>query len=103
MARLKVNKAAAIRAELEKNPEARPRDLIAALLAKKIKVAPAQVSNIRTGLNSKSKAKGRKIKASNGANGHIDIADLLAAKKLVESLGSIEKATTALAALAKLQ
>jgi hypothetical protein len=99
MARTKVNKAAAIRAEFEKNPEARPKDVVAALLAKKIKVAPAQVSNIRSGLNGKTKKLGRKAKSSNG---HIALADLIAAKKLVESLGSIEKATNAIAALAKL-
>ena len=99
MTRTKVNKATKIREELEKNPEARPKDVIAALATKKIRVAPAQVSIIRTGLRSKSKKNGRKA----SSNGHLAINYLLAAKKIVEQLGSIGKASTAIAALAKLQ
>jgi hypothetical protein len=101
MARAKVNKAAKIREEFEKlGAEARPKDVVAALAAVKIKVSPAQVSNIRSSLNGHAKKKGRK-KAN--TSDMVSLLDLQAAKRLVDSLGSVEKAETALAALAKLQ
>lgn len=101
MARAKVNKAAKIRETFEKlGPETRPKDVVAALAAAKIKVSPAQVSNIRSGLNGHAKKNGRK---KTGKGDMISLLDLQAAKRLVESLGSVEKAETALAALAKLQ
>jgi hypothetical protein len=105
MPRTKVNKAAKIRETFEAlGPEARPKDVIATLAAKKIKVSSAQVSNIRSGLNGHAKnghAKRGRKKAGNGEM--IALSDLQAAKKLVETLGSIEKAESALSALAKLQ
>jgi hypothetical protein len=100
MARRKVNKAAKIREAFEKlGPGARPKDVIADLAAVKIKVSSAQVSNIKGTLNGHAK-KGRK---KSGKSGMIALSDLQAAKRLVESLGSVERAEGALAALAKLQ
>ena len=96
MARRKVNKSAKIRAEFDKNPKARPRDVVAALAARKIKVSPAQVSNIRSRMAGK-----RKSGKLNG--GMIAVSDLQAAKKLVDALGSIERAQSAIGALARLQ
>lgn len=96
MTRRKVNKSAKIREEFDKNPEARPRDVVAALAARKIKVSPAQVSTIRSRLTGQ--AKSRK---TNG--GMIALSDLQAAKKLVDALGSIERAQSAIVALARLQ
>jgi hypothetical protein len=100
MARTKVNKAAKIRETFEKlGAKARPKDVIAALAAQKIKVSSAQVSNTKSSMNGHA-TKGRK-KA--GKPDMIALSDLQAAKRLVESLGSVERAETALAALAKLQ
>jgi hypothetical protein len=101
MPRTKVNKAAKIRDTFEKlGHDARPKDVIAALAAAKIKVAAAQVSNIKAGLNGNAKKKGRKNSAKSDM---ISLLDLQAAKKLIDSLGSVERAESALAALAKLQ
>jgi hypothetical protein len=100
MPRRKVNKAAKIREAFEKlGSDTRPKDLIADLAARRIKVSSAQVSVVKANLNGHAK---------NGRRGHkandlIALSDLQAAKKLVESLGSIDKAQTALGVLAKLQ
>jgi hypothetical protein len=100
MARRKVNKAAKIRETFEKlGPDARPKDVIADLAAAKIKVSSAQVSNIKSGLNGHAK-KGHK---KSGKSGMIDLSDLQAAKRLVESRGSFERAEGALSALGKLR
>ncbi len=100
MARTKVNKAAKIRETFEKlGPGARPKDVIADLAALKIKVSSAQVSNIKATMNGNGKNGHKK----SGKNGAVSINDLLAAKKLIDTLGSVERAEIALAALAKLQ
>lgn len=100
MARGKINKAEKIRETLEKlGADARTKDVIATLKAQKITVAAAQVSNIKAALRGPKKAK-------RGHNGHgdlISLAGLQAAKKLVESLGSVEAAQKALGVFAKLQ
>ena len=102
MAKRKTNKAAKIREAFETlGAEARPKDVIAHLAAGKIKVAPAQVSNIKGKLGTAPKKGGRGRKASSGDL--IALSDLQTAKKLIEQLGSIEKAQTALSALAKLR
>jgi hypothetical protein len=99
MARTKVNKAAKIRETFERlGPGARPKDVIAELAAAKIEVSSAQVSNIKATLggpftNGRGKRK----------SGSISIDDLVNAKKFIASLGSVERAQNALAALAKLQ
>jgi hypothetical protein len=105
MARAKVNKAAKIREAFEKlGPDARPKDVIADLAAAKIKVSSAQVSNIKTSMNGHAKNGHAKLgRKKAGASDKISLSDLQAAKKLIDSLGSIERAETALAALAKLQ
>ncbi len=100
MPRTKVNKAAKIRETLAKlGPSARPKDVIAELAAAKIEVSSAQVSNIKATLGG-SAVKGRKNSRNNDA---VSIEDLIAAKKLVMSLGSVERAQSVIAALAKLQ
>jgi hypothetical protein len=96
MARRKTNKSAKIREAFDKlGADARPRDVIAHLAAGKIKVAPAQVSTIKASLGKK--------KPGRRSGGDLALQDLLAAKKLIEQLGSVEKAQTAIAALAKLR
>jgi hypothetical protein len=102
MAKRKINKAAKIREAFDTlGADARPKDVIALLAAKKIKVAPAQVSNLKAKLGLPSNNGGRGRKAASGQM--ISLSDLQAAKKLIEQLGSVEKAQTALSALAKLQ
>jgi hypothetical protein len=94
VAKRTVNKAEKIREAFEKlGHDARPKDVIATLAAKKIKVAPAQVSNLKAKLAVKRKGK----KAAAG----LSLDSLLAAKKLVDTLG-IERAKEAIDALAKL-
>ena len=95
MPRTKINKAAKIRETFAKlGPGARPKDVIADLAAAKITVSSAQVSNIKATMHG---GAGRK------SAGAITLEDLILARKLVESLGSVERAEGALAALAKLQ
>ena len=99
MARKKVSKAAHIRAALESmGKDAAPKDVIAALATRKIKVSAAQVSNLKTSLNGGTKNP-RKTRGSK--KGSLSLKDLMAAKKFAGELG-IEKAQEALAALAKL-
>ncbi|MFZ0184025.1 MAG: hypothetical protein WAL88_04220 [Nitrosotalea sp.] len=96
MPRTKVNKAAKIRETFEKlGPGARPKDVIADLATAKITVSSAQVSNIKAAMNGHSKN-------GNGKAGAISIDDLLSAKKFIGTLGSVERAQSVLAALAKL-
>ncbi len=95
MPRTKVNKAAKIRETFEKlGPSARPKDVIADLAAAKIEVSSAQVSNIKATLGGGTR---------NSRNGAVSIDDLLLAKRFADSLGSVERAEGALAALAKLR
>jgi len=93
---MKVNKAEKIREAFGNlGADARPKDVIAHLAANKIKVAPAQVSNIKATL-------GKRKPAGKKSQGGLALPDLLAAKKLVESIGSIDRARDAIEALAKL-
>jgi hypothetical protein len=95
VAKRTVNKAEKIREAFEQlGHDARPKDVIAVLAAKRIKVAPAQVSNLKAKLGSP-KRKGKKATAG------LSLDSLLAAKKLVDTLG-IERAKEAIDALAKL-
>jgi hypothetical protein len=81
---------------------ARPKDVIAALKAKGITVAPAQVSNIKATLHKK-KGRKKQTKAAAQSNGEFTLNSLLEAKKLAERLGGVEVALNALSALSKLQ
>jgi hypothetical protein len=99
MPRGKVNKAAKIREMFAKlGPQVRPKDVIATLAAEKINVSSAQVSNIKATLNGHGRP-GRKMR---GKPGSLTLADLEAAKRLVDVLGSPQRAEAAIAALAKL-
>jgi hypothetical protein len=97
------SKAQAVRDEFAaQGADARPKDVIAALKAKGIEVAPAQVSNIKATLSSKKGAKKSKGGAAH-ANGELSLDSLLEAKKLAERLGGVEVALKALTALSRLQ
>ena len=101
-----VNKAAAIRDYLAANPEAKGVDVVAALKSKGIVVAPAQVSNIKTGAGKKKAKKsgggivdngrpkrGRKP-IDTGESQAIKIID--AAFTLVAAAGSVDAAISVL-------
>ncbi len=83
----------------------RPRDVRAALAAKGIDVSRAQISNVLRGMGLKRRRRRRKAAAAAAPAARsvaISIDDLVAAKKLVGQVGSIEKVKEALSALAKL-
>jgi hypothetical protein len=104
MAKKKVNKSQAIRDYAEAHPDAGPTEIAAALKKEKIQVTSALVSTVKT-VAKKKKGRGRKKAASGAkpASDKIALSSLIQAKKMAESLGGVEKAQTALAALAKLQ
>jgi hypothetical protein len=96
MAKRKGNKAASIRETFDQlGHGARPKDVIAALAAKKIKVSSAQVSNVKATMGGSTG--GRKVR-----NGELTLDSLLMAKAFVDKMG-MAKAQSAVAALAKLQ
>ena len=102
-----VNKAQAIRDEFGvQGANARPKDVIAALAAKGIKVSSAQVSNIKSKLGGKPRRKaGRKAhsSSSSSSNGAVSLAALLDAKRLAQKMGGLEAAKRALDVLVRLQ
>ncbi len=84
----KRNKSAAIRAIVQANPTASVKEIQAELLAKRLKVSPALIHQV----------KGRKP----STNGHVSMEGLLAAKAMVAKLGSVQAAKAALDSFAKL-
>lgn len=85
----------------------RPRDVVAALNEQGISVSPAQVSQVLKSMGLKRRRRGRRPAAMAGRAATpmgemLTLENLLAAKKLVTQLGSIEAAKHAVDALAKL-
>ncbi|MGE4102096.1 MAG: hypothetical protein AB7E74_09020 [Pirellulales bacterium] len=105
MARKKVNKSQKIRELLETmgGQDASPSAVVAALKGKGIKVSAAQVSNVKA--YAKQGANGRKAsrKAAKSKGNLLSLADLQAAKRLVDQLGSVQAAQSAVGVLAKLR
>ncbi|HWB14103.1 MAG TPA: hypothetical protein VG826_33060 [Pirellulales bacterium] len=87
----------------------RPRDVIAALAGEGIAVSSAQVSMTLRAMGMRRKRRGRKpveaahSRPATAASGTLSLDSLLAAKKLVVALGSVEAAKSAVDALAKLR
>ncbi len=113
----KLTKTAAIQRYLKRKPEAKPREVVAALAKKGMQVTPATVSTIKNQMKNKgmlpaaggaAKAKratasarrGRPRKAA-AANATLDM--LKQAKSLAETAGGVDKAKKLLDALAELQ
>lgn len=110
------NKSQAIRDYLGSNPEAKPKEIVAAMKSKGISVSAQFVSTTKTN----SKAKGltkrrgrpagsknkttlaRKSGASSLGSDTVSVNSLLKLKKVVQEIGSIEEAKSALDALQKL-
>ena len=108
----KVNKSHEIRVEIKKlGKKARPKDIVAALTERGIKVAPAQVSMIRTKMLGKRRKKRAMLahdvavasSAKTTSGRPLSMADLVAAKKIAQELGGIDAALRALDALGKLR
>ena len=100
-----VNKSQAIRDHLTKQPDDGPKAVVAALRTKKIKVTEGLVSKVKGASAGKRKRRRKKKAATTQStvSDKISISTLVQAKKMADQLGGIEKARTALAALAKLQ
>ena len=96
----RVNKSQAIRDALAKDPNASPKELSATLIANGINATPTYVSMIK--FNSKAKRKAGKKSRDNQAGDFLAADELVEAKKLVDRVGSIEKAETLLNTLKKL-
>lgn len=103
-----VNKSELIREILNSGGDVRNKDVIATLKDRKIVVSPAQVSNVRTALAKKGnvKLRGRRRMAGGrpavSSHDEVSLSSLIAAKKLAEAMGGVERARVALDALAKL-
>jgi arginine repressor len=88
----------------------RPRDVIAMLKEQGVDVSSAQVSTTLKAMGMKRTGRGRKprvvaaaiARKAPASSGRVSLDDLIAAKRLVEKLGGIEQARTAMSALAKL-
>lgn len=95
----------AIRDQLEADPNARPKDVVAALKEKGIRVTSQMVSGLKSkmGLGGKKRRRRRKAGAARQDGQMISLNDLVEAKKLADRLGGLEKAQQAISALAKLQ
>ena len=100
-----VNKSQEIRKAYEKlGDSAKPKDVIAKLATRNIKVSPGLVANVR---HSMLKKAGKKPSGRGGGkraadNDTISVTALVDAKRLIEHAGSINDAKKALDTLAKL-
>jgi hypothetical protein len=91
------NRSAAIRAFKEKNPDARPKAIAEGLAKDGVKVSAGYVSTVL----SNERRKGGKRRKRRGGGGRA-YADLVQAKRLADAMGGIDKARSALSALAKI-
>lgn len=102
------SKADSIRHVAESMPKpVRPRDVVAALNEQRIHVSPAQVSQVLKGMGLKRRRRGRKPaamagRAATSISESLSLENLLAAKKLVDQLGSVQAAKQAVDALVRL-
>ena len=112
MARATVNKSAAIRDYYTTHPRAKPRQVVAAMADKGIKVSAQTVSTVRYGMRmKKGRRKGRRGAsgtaaparrgAGNGRGARL-LESLIEAKKLSDRLGGVERAREALRMLERL-
>ena len=100
-----VNKSDHIRGYIKLNPSAGPKEIRQALLHEGLDVSAALVNRLKYGPSSKKKKRrGRRTTAEAASNGggQLSLDHLLAAKRLVNQLGSIESAKQAVDALARL-
>ena len=101
--RKQTGKSEAIREFSKNNPDAKPKEIAAKLNEAGVRVTPAYVSTILATAKRGGKAKakrGRPARKLNRASVSID--NLLAVKKLVETIGSVEEAKNAVAQYSQL-
>lgn len=102
-AKSEVNKSQAVRDYLKAHRGAKPKAVSDALKAEGIEVSPQTVSSVKFHMRKK---KGRKRADGDGQRGGnsemVSINALIDAKKLVDKIGGIEKAKSAVQALSKL-
>ena len=115
--RKKVTKTAAIQRYLKRHPDAKPREIVAALTKKGIEVTPATVSTIKSQMKNKGLLGGAAASAKpkagrrgrrpgrpkSGAAAGATLEMLKQAKSLAETAGGVDKAKKLLDALAELQ
>ena len=103
-----INKSEEIRNAFKKmGYNSAPKDIISSLAARRIKVSPALVSNVRAAMTRKGMAPIRVGKSRRGRpprvqSDTVSVSHLLAAKQLVERTGGVEQAKRTLDALALL-
>jgi hypothetical protein len=98
-----VNISAAIREYLKTNRKATPAEIKEAMKAKGIEASDSLISAVKYRKGKKKRGKpGRKPGAAKAAGSSISVDTLIAANKLVESLGGIEKASRAIDVLKRL-
>lgn len=110
------NKSLAIRDYLTANPDAKPKEIVGAMKSKGLKVSAQFVSTVKSNSKTKGPAKRpgrpagakskttlvRKSAVSRGGSDTVSVNSLLKLKKVVQEIGSIEEAKSALDALQKL-
>ncbi|HWB14535.1 MAG TPA: hypothetical protein VFE62_08395 [Gemmataceae bacterium] len=101
-----MNKSDHVRRYLSQHPSAKPKEIFQGLQGEGVDVSMALINRIKYGPESGRKGKrgrrGRRTAAA-ATNGHqLSLEHLLAAKKLVDQLGSVQSAKQAVDALAKL-
>jgi hypothetical protein len=104
-----VNKTAAIKAALKANAKSTPKEISEMLQAQGLDVSPGYVSTIKTNMKAKNK-KAKKAAAAPASEAAgpvvpkdaVSVGLLVKAKKLVQELGGVKEARTALNALAQL-
>ncbi|MEX0936993.1 MAG: hypothetical protein WDZ59_03975 [Pirellulales bacterium] len=95
-----VNKSEAVRDQLRRDPDAKPKAISAALAEQGIKVEPAYVSIIKTKFKTAPNGQGRR---GRGRGGKVDIDNLLVAKRFAEQMGGVDQARQALDVLDRLR
>ena len=101
------NKSQAIRDYYNANPAAKPKEVASELKKKGIQVTPAFVSTIRSTSKKKNGKIGRPGRpvgstSKRSANGEVSYESLLQAKKIVDQMGGLSEAKSALSALENL-
>lgn len=99
-----VNKSQAIRDYLDAHHDAKPKEVVESLAAKKVKVTPQQVSTVKSKMAGGAPKKRRRVA---GANGHaksdqVNLNLLIEAKRFASRAGGVEDAQRLLEALKKL-
>ena len=97
-----VNKSEAVREFMASHPDAKPKEVSAALAKKGIKVTPQAVSTIRFQAAKKAGAKSGRRGKTKSQNGMVQVDTLVQAKQFVDKMGGVESAKQALNVLARL-